>query len=62
MLDPRMREIGLLNLENIKRLFRSLSLYSLTQRTGMPEDEFEALITRAVEEAENPRLKAYFPV
>lgn len=57
-----MREIGLLNLENIKRLFRSLSLYPLTQKAGMSEDEFEALITRAVEEAENPRLKAYFPV
>lgn len=60
--DRRMREIGMINRENAQRLFSSLALYPLTQRQHMPQEEFQALVTRAAQEADNPRIKAYFPV
>lgn len=60
--DPRMREIGMANRENVKRLFSALAHYPLTQRQRMPQEEFQALVTEAAHEADNPRIKAYFPV
>jgi len=60
--DPRMREIGLANRDNVQRLFSALAHYPLTQRQHMPQEEFQALVTKAAQEADNPKIKAYFPV
>lgn len=60
--DPRMREIGMANRDNVQRLFSALAHYPLTQRQHMPQEEFQALVTKAAQEADNPRIKAYFPV
>ncbi|EYE97607.1 class I SAM-dependent methyltransferase [Aspergillus ruber CBS 135680] len=60
--DPRMREIGMVNRENVKRLFSALAHYPLTQSQRMPQEEFQTLVTKAAHEADNPRIKAYFPV
>lgn len=60
--DPRMQEIGMANRDNVQRLFSALAHYPLTQRQRMPQEEFLTLVTKAAQEAENPRIKAYFPV
>ncbi|KAL2217874.1 S-adenosyl-L-methionine-dependent methyltransferase [Thermoascus aurantiacus ATCC 26904] len=60
--DPRMREIGALNRENVHRLLSATAIYPFTQRLGMSRDEFEVLVARARQEADNPSLKAYFPL
>ncbi|GIC85270.1 class I SAM-dependent methyltransferase [Aspergillus udagawae] len=60
--DPRMQAIGMLNRENINNLLPSLALYPLTQISGMPQQDFQELITQAREEAETASLKAYFPL
>ncbi|GIJ98582.1 hypothetical protein Aspvir_000700 [Aspergillus viridinutans] len=62
VLDHRMREIGMLNRENVNNLLPSLALYPLTQISGMPQQDFQELITQAREEAETASLKAYFPL
>ena len=62
MTDPRDREIGELNRENIRRLLSSLALYPFTQRQGMTIEAFQAMITQARAEAADPSLKAYFPL
>jgi hypothetical protein len=51
-----------MNLENTRKLFSSIALYPLTQRSRMPLQDFEDLVARARQEAENPSLKAYFPL
>ncbi|PYH96010.1 S-adenosyl-L-methionine-dependent methyltransferase [Aspergillus ellipticus CBS 707.79] len=60
--DPRIREIGAANRESVRELLPSLSLYPLTQRLHMPDDVFQRLIAQAQEEANSPKLKAYFPL
>ncbi|KAA8650645.1 hypothetical protein EYZ11_002800 [Aspergillus tanneri] len=60
--DPRMRDIGSVNRENIKRLLPSLALYPFTQHLGIDLEEFEDLISRAQQEADTSGLKAYFPL
>ncbi|KAI9874882.1 MAG: hypothetical protein M1830_009179 [Pleopsidium flavum] len=60
--NPREREIGELNRENIRRLLESLALYPFTQRLGMTLVDFQALISRARTEAVDRSLKAYFPL
>lgn len=57
-----MREIGALNRENVHRLLSATAIYPFTQRLGMSRDEFEVLVARARQEADNPSLKAYFPL
>ena len=57
-----MREIGMANRENSQRLFSALALYPFTQRLHMPQEQFQALVDRAAEEADTPGLKAYFPL
>lgn len=61
-LDPRMRQIGALNRDNVHRFLSSMALYPLTQRLHMSEQEFEDLIARARQEADDHSLKAYFPL
>ncbi|KAJ5444601.1 uncharacterized protein N7458_008473, partial [Penicillium daleae] len=60
--DPRMRDIGQYNSENIRQLLRSLALYPLTQRLHMSTESFDRLAEQAQEEARNHSLKAYFPL
>ncbi len=60
--DPRDREIGEMNRENVRRLLSSLALYPFTQRMGMTLEAFQALIAQARTEAADPSLKAYFPL
>lgn len=60
--DPRMREIGAANKKNVHSLLESLGLYPMTQRLGMSDDEFNDLVARARQEAEDHRLKPYLPL
>ncbi|GAQ06613.1 hypothetical protein ALT_3934 [Aspergillus lentulus] len=60
--DTRMQQIGMLNRENVNSLLPSLALYPLTQISGMPQQDFQDLITQARQEAETASLKAYFPL
>lgn len=62
VLDPRMREIGAMNRENIRKLLKTLPLYPLTQRQRMPREQFDALVAQARREADSRSLKAYFPL
>lgn len=50
------------NRENSQRLFSALALYPFTQRLHMPQEQFQALVDRATQEADTPGLKAYFPL
>lgn len=61
-LDPRMREIGAANKKNVHSFLESLALYPMTRRLGMRDEEFDELITRARQEAEDHRLKPYLPL
>ncbi|KAL4897926.1 S-adenosyl-L-methionine-dependent methyltransferase [Aspergillus ambiguus] len=60
--DPRMREIGMMNRDNIQSLLSSMALYPFTHRLRMGIDQFESLMARARREADTPNLKAYFPL
>ncbi|KAJ5780292.1 hypothetical protein N7457_005452 [Penicillium paradoxum] len=60
--DPRMREIGRFNRENIQQLLRSLAIYPLTQRLHMSPASFDSLVDQAQHEAADLTLKAYFPL
>ncbi|KAF5863161.1 hypothetical protein ETB97_010506 [Aspergillus alliaceus] len=60
--DPRMRDIGAMNIENVKKLLPALGLYPFTQHLRMPPQQFAELIAQAQEEADTPSLKAYFPL
>ena len=60
--DPRQRQIGTANRDNIRRALNSLALFPLTKRLGMSIDEVNNLVERASVDAVNPALKAYFPV
>ncbi|KAB8256985.1 S-adenosyl-L-methionine-dependent methyltransferase [Aspergillus pseudonomiae] len=60
--DPRMRDIGAKNRDNVKKLLPALGLYPFTQRLRMPPQQFAELIARAQQEADTHNLKAYFPL
>ncbi|KAE8336952.1 hypothetical protein BDV24DRAFT_140858 [Aspergillus arachidicola] len=60
--DPRMRDIGATNRDNVKKLLPALGLYPFTQRLRMPPQQFAELIARAQQEADTHNLKAYFPL
>lgn len=57
-----MRDIGAMNRDNVHSFLASMALYPLTQRLHMARDELEVLLARARQEADNPSLKAYFPL
>lgn len=57
-----MRGIGALNRENIQRLLPSLGLYPFRERLHMTQEQFETLTAQALQEADNPALKPYFPL
>ncbi|ROW14665.1 hypothetical protein VPNG_03252 [Cytospora leucostoma] len=60
--DPREREIGTANRENTFELLSSLAVYPLTERLGMSFTDVQLLVAQARREAQDPALKAYFPV
>ncbi|KAI9821314.1 MAG: hypothetical protein M1827_004050 [Pycnora praestabilis] len=60
--DPREFEIGNLNRQNVQKLLGNLSLYPFTERLGMALEEMLVLVARARSEADDPSLKAYFPL
>ncbi|PGH27955.1 hypothetical protein AJ80_00209 [Polytolypa hystricis UAMH7299] len=60
--DPRMRDIGRLNRDNIQKLLSSLAIYPFVNRLHMSREEFSVLVAQARQEADNPALKAYFPL
>ncbi|KAI9741701.1 MAG: hypothetical protein M1834_000086 [Cirrosporium novae-zelandiae] len=60
--DPRDRNIGEKNRENVHRLLSTVAVYPFTQRLGMSYDEFQVLIASARQEARDSSLKAYFPL
>lgn len=60
--DPRNREIGRINSENISVTLGSLALYTFTERLGMSSDEISLLLSQACSEANDRSLKAYFPL
>ncbi|MCJ1244978.1 hypothetical protein MMC30_002179 [Trapelia coarctata] len=59
---PREQRIGIANGATIQQALGSLSLFPFTRLLGMEIEEYEDLIRRARIEAQNPALKAYFPL
>lgn len=62
LLDPREREIGTANRENTFELLSSLVVYPLTERLGISITDVQLLVAQARREAQDPAMKAYFPV
>ena len=62
ILDPRERQIGEANRDNVHHLLSNLAVYPFTERLGMSIDDVNALVDRARREAANPQLKPYFPL
>ena len=60
--DTRQQRIGRSNKDNIYQALRALALYPFTGLLDMSIETFDDLISRAREEAADPRLKAYFPL
>ncbi|KAE8349166.1 S-adenosyl-L-methionine-dependent methyltransferase [Aspergillus coremiiformis] len=60
--EPKNRDIGAMNRENVQKLLPALGLYPFTQLLGMSPQEFEELMKRAKQEADEPSLKVYFPL
>ncbi|KAA6414463.1 MAG: S-adenosyl-L-methionine-dependent methyltransferase [Lasallia pustulata] len=60
--DPRERQIGEANRDNVHHLLSNLAVYPFTERLGMSIDDVNALVDRARREAANPQLKPYFPL
>lgn len=61
-LDAREKEVGTANRENMSHLLSSLAIYPFTERLGMSITEIQVLLAQARRDAQDPRLKAYFPV
>ncbi|OIW32463.1 S-adenosyl-L-methionine-dependent methyltransferase [Coniochaeta ligniaria NRRL 30616] len=61
-LNPRDREMGAANRENVHRLLSSLAIYPFTEGLGMTPTDVQLLAAQARMEADNPSFKAYFPV
>ena len=61
-IDPREQRIGTANSATIQQALGSLSLFPFTRLLGMEIEEYDDLIRRARLEAQNPALKAYFPL
>ena len=61
-LDAREKEVGTANRENMSHLLSSLAIYPFTERLHMSITEVQVLLAQARRDAQNPSLKAYFPV
>ena len=61
-LDPKNRQIGEANLDNIHQALSTLAIFPFTSRLGMSIEAVRALVTSACVDAANPALKAYFPL
>ncbi|KAK1755746.1 S-adenosyl-L-methionine-dependent methyltransferase [Echria macrotheca] len=60
--NPRDNAIGVANRANVHRLLSSMVIYPFTQALGMTNTDVQLLVAQARSEADNPSLKAYFPV
>ncbi|KAG8167315.1 hypothetical protein KVR01_003004 [Diaporthe batatas] len=60
--DAREKEVGAANRENMSHLLSSLAIYPFTERLGMSINEVQVLLAQARRDAQDPSLKAYFPV
>lgn len=60
--DAREKEVGTANRENMSHLLGSLAIYPFTERLQMSITEVQVLLAQARRDAQNPSLKAYFPV
>ncbi|KAL3418258.1 UMTA methyltransferase [Phlyctema vagabunda] len=57
--EPRERNIGIVNRDNVQRLLSSMALYPFVERLGMPLQDAQLLIANARHEADNPAFKVY---
>ncbi|TVY17995.1 Secondary metabolism regulator laeA [Lachnellula arida] len=55
--DPREREIGAANRENVQRFLSSMAIYPFTERLGMTIQDVHLLVAQARLEADNPAFK-----
>ncbi|KAF2836014.1 S-adenosyl-L-methionine-dependent methyltransferase [Patellaria atrata CBS 101060] len=60
--DPKYREIGRLNVENMSKMIESLAIYPFTQFAQWPKDRVDSLIQAARMELNNASLKLYMPL
>ncbi|KAG9235803.1 UMTA methyltransferase [Amylocarpus encephaloides] len=60
--DQRENAIGAANRENIQRMLFALAVYPFTERLGITIQDVQLLVAQARVEADNPSLKAYFPL
>ncbi|KAH8592911.1 S-adenosyl-L-methionine-dependent methyltransferase [Bisporella sp. PMI_857] len=60
--ERRDRDIGEANRENVQQMLSSLAIYPFAERLGMPIQDVHLLIAQARLEANDPALKAYFPL
>ncbi|KAM3067417.1 hypothetical protein ACMFMG_011567 [Clarireedia jacksonii] len=59
---PRDHEIGTANRDNVHRFLSSLAVYPFAEKLGMTIQDVQLLIAQARLEADDPALKAYFPL
>lgn len=60
--DPAQRQIGIANRANVRSFLSSLARYPMMEFLDMSRANFELLVAQARSEADDPALKAYFPV
>ncbi|CAD6447055.1 70350c73-62cb-43f3-a5b4-2e597e81abd5 [Sclerotinia trifoliorum] len=60
--DPREYEIGTANRANVQQFLSSIALYPFAERLEMPIQDVQLLVAQARVEADDPLLKAYFPL
>ncbi|KAF2145231.1 uncharacterized protein K452DRAFT_316320 [Aplosporella prunicola CBS 121167] len=60
--DPKLKNVGEQNLENIGTMLDSLAIWPFTERMGWTKEQVDALTRQARAEAADPRLKLYIPL
>ncbi|KAL9633119.1 MAG: hypothetical protein Q9164_004887 [Protoblastenia rupestris] len=60
--DPRQNRIGIANRGNVRAILNSLAIAPFIRRLGMSANAVDNLVERASDDADNPALKAYFPL
>ena len=60
--DNRQKQIGYANRNNIAAALSALAIIPFTKRLSISVEDVETLVARAVTDAANQSLKAYFPM
>ncbi|TEY59596.1 hypothetical protein BOTCAL_0191g00140 [Botryotinia calthae] len=60
--DARDYDIGTANRENVQQFLGSIAIYPFAERLEMPIQDVQLLVAQARVEADDPLLKAYFPL